>query len=344
MTIWQRIWPEELAMLQHNPKAIPMGSGPYERLCANCGGMRTMMVYVIDSGPYPQPDGRKLKWLNLPETAKNPATPTVSGWYSGELRSAPCPVCCKGQMATYVLHNCGLTGADLDVSLANFKVDGPLLAEKAAALTVCKQLLGQGLAVAGFVTLVGEYGVGKSHLLKGVVNGFRQIGVMAKYSTMSDLLSDIRERFGDEHGAREAEAVIDLYRRARILAIDEVDRINLTGWAKETIFRLLNSRYEESDRLLTVMATNVEPVDLPAELGYLGSRMNGGQIIRVGGPDMRPAVALRRGPLTHAAASAAAAEAAEPETEMVFENAAEAAEKLKALAQQMNVGDHHETH
>jgi len=259
------------------------------------------------------------------------------------LRSAPCPVCCKGQMAAYVLRNCGLTGADLDVSLVNFKVDGPLLSEKSEALTACKRLLGQGLAVAGFVTLVGDYGVGKSHLLKGLVNGFRQIGVMAKYSTMSDLLSDIRERFGDDHGAREAETVIDLYRRARILAIDEVDRVHLTGWAKETIFRLLNSRYEESDRLLTVMATNVEPIDLPAELGYLGSRMNGGQIIRVGGPDMRPAVALRRGPLTHAAASAAAAEAAE-ETGIVFENAAEAAEKLKALAQQMNVGDSHETH
>lgn len=339
MTIWQRIWPEELAMLQHNPKAIPMGAGPYERICANCGGMKIMMVFVIDGGPYPQPDGRKLKWLDLPEKASHPQTPTVSGWYSGELRAAPCPVCCKGQMAAYVLRNCGLVGAELNVSLANFRVDGALLAEKAAALAACKQLLGQGLAAAGFVTLVGAYGVGKSHLLKGLVNGFRQIGVMAKYSTMSDLLSDIRERFGEDHGAREAEAVIDLYRRARILAIDEVDRVNLTGWAKETIFRLLNSRYEESDRLLTVMATNVEPIDLPAELGYLGSRMNGGQIIRVGGPDMRPGVALRRETLTHAAASAQALEDTEP-PQISSEAITAASEAIGALAQALNINTH----
>ena len=95
MTIWSRVWPPELLIHQSNPKAIPLASGAYPHLCPNCGGNKLMMVYVIDGGPYQNPAG-KVKWLDLPPDPPDPQTPNVSGWYSGRLEAAPCPVCADG--------------------------------------------------------------------------------------------------------------------------------------------------------------------------------------------------------------------------------------------------------
>lgn len=280
--LWTCVWPPELAVYQSNPKAIPLASGPYENLCQNCGGYGIIMVYVIDGGPYKQPNG-KVKWLDFPET------PDQSGWYSGRLETAPCPVCRGGQMDTWLRQNCGLSGNDLEISLSTFSTRGEYSAKK-PALELARTLLAMNHEPSGFITFFGGYGVGKSHLLKGLVNGFRQIRVLARYSTMADLLADIRERFGDDTGIRAVEDAIDDLRRARVLCLDEIDRVNMTGWAKETMFRLLNARYEERDRLLTVMATNLAPDEMPAEIGYLKSRFTAGVICEVAGPDVRPAL------------------------------------------------------
>lgn len=292
MTILTRIWPKELEIYRDDPRAVPMASGPYERLCANCGGMGVMMVYLIEGGPYSTPNGGKVKWLDLPPDAVQPQSPRVSGWYSGRMEVAPCPVCAQGRMDDYLRHNCGLREDDLEISLQNFKVTG-LYAGKKRAREVAGSLLAQNERPRGFVTFTGDYGVGKSHLLKALVNGFRQVRVVSRYSTMADLMADLRDRFGEDRGGRAVEEAIDDLRQVRVLAIDELDRVNLTGWAKETMFRLLNSRYEERERLLTVMATNLSPQNLPPELGYLSSRFTAGVIVEVPGPDVRPALGVR---------------------------------------------------
>jgi len=284
MSLWTRTWPPELEIYKRNPKAIPLAPGPYDRLCPNCGGHGIMMVFVIERGPFKMP-GNKTKWLDL-EPNGDPNAPSVPGWYEGKLEVAPCPVCAEGQMDAYILHNCGLSGADLDISLSNFYTTPPA-DQKAEAKRVAAQLLAMNREPAGFVVFTGDYGVGKTHLLKAITNGFRMIRVMAKYSTMADLLADIRERFADDNGVRAVESVIDDLRRARVLCIDELDRVNMTGWAKETIFRLLDSRYQERGHLLTVLATNLNPSDMPPELGYLASRFSGGIVVHVPGPDMR---------------------------------------------------------
>lgn len=282
MTMWNRIFPDELIDYQGQPNAVPLASGPFPHICPNCGGHEIMLVYVISSGPFRQPNGGKVKWLDYPEP----------GFYTGELKSAPCPVCQKGRMQAYLQKNCGLRDADLQKSLSDFRATGAF-ASKAEALDTARSFLAMNRQPHGWLTYYGDYGVGKSHLMMGLVNGFRQIGVVARYAPMSELLADIRERFGGDNGVREVENVIDDFRRARVLCIDEVDRVNLTGWAKETIFRLLNARYNESEKLLTVLGTNLAPRNLPPELGYLSSRMTSGVCIEVPGPDVRPIQGLK---------------------------------------------------
>ncbi len=290
-TIWARVWPEELAALENHPRAVPGSFQPYPFECANCNGMKLMVVYILNDGPIPSPDGRKLKWFDLDPNQQDPKRPSVSGWYTYQIEVSPCPVCQQGRRAAYLLKNCGLTGNDLYKSLEGFRVSGSY-ADKAEARNVAASLLAQNHRPSGFITYTGDYGVGKSHLLMSIVNGFRAIGVQSRYSTLADLLADIRELFGEPDGGRQVEEVIDDIRRARVLCIDEVDRVNLTGWAKETIFRLIESRSNEREDLLTVMATNLAPANFPPELGYLSSRMSAGLIVPVGGPDIRPALGM----------------------------------------------------
>ena len=139
----------------------------------------------------------------------------------------------------------------------------------------------------GFVTLWGGYGRGKTHLMMSLVNGFRKINVVSSYSRLSDLLADIRAKFGDEHGAVSTEQVIDEYRRVRVLCVDEINGVNLTSWTLETINRLLDFRYGKRNEMLTVMALNIAPAQLPVEMQYLSSRMNEGTVLEVGGVDVR---------------------------------------------------------
>ncbi len=288
-TLWSRVWPDELAVHQQNPRAFPASFQSYPFECANCNGMKLMVVYIVMDGPIPSPDGRKLKWFDLDPNPQDPKRPSVSGWYTYRLETSPCPVCQQGRREAYLIKNCGLTGNDLHKTIDGFRTSGSY-ADKTEARNVAASLLGQNHHPAGFITFTGDYGVGKSHLLMSIVNGFRAIGIQSRYSTLADLLADIRELFGEPNGGRQVEEIIDDIRRARVLCIDEVDRVNLTGWAKETIFRLFESRSSESGELLTVMATNLAPSQFPPELGYLSSRMSAGLIVPVGGPDVRPAL------------------------------------------------------
>lgn len=273
-----RLWPSDLQSHMNNPRAIPMAPGEVPGACPNCGGHEMMMVYVVGSGPTRTPNG-KCKWLDLD---------TGSGWYQGELKVSPCPVCQAGRMGAYLERNSGLAGDDRRITLGDFRTNGRLEG-KEPALRAARALLGMNRNPSGFVTFLGGYGVGKTHLLKGIANGFISIGVMAQYTTLADMLGEIRERFDDEHSNRSVEAAIENYRKVRVLLLDEVDKPNLTGWVKEVIGRVLDDRWQHQTQFLTVLATNEHPDNFPMDLLYIASRIRGGAVIEVAGPDVRQA-------------------------------------------------------
>jgi hypothetical protein len=294
------IWPPELAPYLDAPNAFPIlpaeivpvrgrdRNQVYREVlpkdCPNCGGSGSMMVYVSQAGPFEQTRGWKDKWLDLPDGK--------SGWYTGELKVAPCPCCRGSRVSDFLGRNSGLKDQDLAVGLDGFKASG-LFAKKTAAREQAASLIAMAQRANGICTFWGGYGCGKSHLLKAIVNGFRQVRVMAQYQVMADLLSDIREQFGSDKGAVRAEEMIANFQRVKVLCIDELERINPTDWAKETLFRLIDARYDRPD-LLTVLASNIQPEALAPEFGYIASRMSSGAIVEVPGPDMREFLGKRR--------------------------------------------------
>lgn len=267
------IFPDSLLVeYQLNPEKVIISDPPaaYPGYCPNCGGLDFMYATFVESGPYKSvPATGKAHWID-------------GKWYRGDLRGYPCPVCNGGREQEFLTANCGLEGDDLLIRLDGFTAwEG-----KENARDVAAQLLSDTPSPIGFVTFHGDYGVGKSHLLKAMVNGFRVAGVPATYTRMADLLTMVREGYSDD-AKTAAEAILDSYKSFRVLAIDEVDRINWTPWARETVFRLLDTRYVNQNTYLTVLATNLSPDEFPDDLGYLVSRIKGGIPVGVGGRDMR---------------------------------------------------------
>jgi chromosomal replication initiation ATPase DnaA len=257
--------------------AIPLIVPGYPTGCPNCHGLGAVYVLRLTGGPFPS---------YLPGTTFIDDVNHPRGWYTTKIEATLCPVCRGNQIQEYLWKACGLEEADKQISKEDFRI----LTGKQAAHQAVINLLAMSKLPNGFVTFWGTFGVGKSLLLKILVNEFRMVGVMAKYISLADLLATAREKFGESAGS--VESVIDYYRNLLVLAVDEVDRVNLTPWAMETTYRLIDSRFNSRNRLLTVVACNLSPLQMPENLGYLASRMRGGLVVEVGGADLRPAVAL----------------------------------------------------
>lgn len=139
----------------------------------------------------------------------------------------------------------------------------------------------------GMVTLTGQWGRGKSLLQICAVNWARERGMLAVYSRVADILDYLRRAY-DPSATVSADARWDLLMRTDVLALDEMDRFNTTQWALEQFFRLVDNRWREMDRRLTLFATNTPVNALPGEIA---SRLRDGRaaICTLKGPDMRPA-------------------------------------------------------
>lgn len=244
---------------------------PFDLGCQNCGGSGLIHAWYVKGDPTP--------WM--PNNQIFHYDDETKLFYLGEMKSAPCPVCSGNKKDVWLIDNCGLDEKDLGIRIDQFK---PTFG-KIEARNLGNKLLGMVPSPKGFATFYGDYGVGKSMMLKSLVNGFRVAGVTSSYVRMSDCLADVRDQF--DSGARAAEAVLEKYRAIRVLAIDEVDRVNWTEWAKEAAFRILDGRYDKSYCQLTILASNTEPNRFGEVLGYLASRIKSGEMAKIEGGDMR---------------------------------------------------------
>ena len=162
-------------------------------------------------------------------------------------------------------------------------------ADQACKITQRAYLAGHGL-----VFLYGGFGQGKSLVLKIAVAAALKAGKRAAYANLAGVLDDIRIAY-DERENKMTELVrrMDWWASLDVLAIDELDKVGQTEWARERIFQLLDARYQGAVRQesLTVIAANHRSLD---ELsGYLRSRIEdnrftaNGYVLNLRGADGR---------------------------------------------------------
>ncbi|MEV6524953.1 ATP-binding protein [Longispora sp. NPDC051575] len=110
--------------------------------------------------------------------------------------------------------------------------------------------------------LLGVTGAGKTHAAFGALRAAvtQPVAVRWEATTAADLYADLRPRSGTD-----SEAILERYRRADLLLLDDLGAARPTEWVEEMTYRLLNDRYAEQRPV--IITTNLPLVDFKARLG-----------------------------------------------------------------------------
>lgn len=158
----------------------------------------------------------------------------------------------------------------------------------AAAKRAVQEALSQA---SGWVYIWGEFGTAKTVLLKiAVAEYLRSHAKPAVYLRMVDLIDEIRSAYDTQFPLTAAMQKVRWYSTLPLLAVDELEKVNSTGFVEERRFQILDARYEAATRQgygITLLAANVPPESLP---GALASRVNDDRfrVVHITAEDMRP--------------------------------------------------------
>lgn len=139
--------------------------------------------------------------------------------------------------------------------------------------------------------LYGSFGQAKTLSLKIAIAETLRAGKTAVYANMVQILDDLKLSFdAEEDSQHELMHRIQFWQNLPVLAIDELDKANMTEWAKERIHQLLDQRWVRAIRGegVTLLAANSPATDLS---GYLASRIKDSRfkpfVVKLDGPDGR---------------------------------------------------------
>jgi len=194
----------------------------------------------------------------------------------------PCPKCGEARRSRYLAEYSQLTDEMLTFEFARFWAHRPQ-----APLQAARKLLDD----AGWLTLAGSNGTGKTFLLAATVNEARKRGMTGMYTTFAELLNVLRREIKAGDDARFDQVRKRLW-ECRVLAIDEVDRANQTEWAELMLFELADHRYRNWREQATLWATNNFD-QLP---DYFQDRMTDGRFafVEMSGESVRPDLSRRK--------------------------------------------------
>lgn len=177
----------------------------------------------------------------------------------------------------------GLVGAEFDLTWESLSAGINL----PVAVNTVKAAMARGT---GWVFLHGGYGTAKTLILKIALAEWLRRGGTGAYTSMSEILDNLRAAFDAKNPSAESEARLERWQSIPLLVIDEFDRVKDTEYAAERRFRLMDDRYTRAIRgepSVTLMASNATPDALE---GYLADRIRDGRfaVVELAGDSMRP--------------------------------------------------------
>ena len=137
------------------------------------------------------------------------------------------------------------------------------------------QNLVNGIETKG-VILIGNNGVGKTHLACSIANELLKNGIPIIYGTLINLLAEIRNSYNEENEINEMD-IIKLYKNINLLIVDDLGKEKPSEWGLEKLFTIINSRYENN--LPVIITTNYSPNALIDRLNLGGETETAKSII-----------------------------------------------------------------
>ncbi|WP_233096226.1 ATP-binding protein [Alicyclobacillus sp. SO9] len=119
------------------------------------------------------------------------------------------------------------------------------------------------------ILLSGPVGVGKTHLAAAISLKLLEQEFRIVFGTVTSLLGQIRHTF-DDSKEREAD-VFNRLTQCDLLVIDDIGKEKVTEWTEQTLFEIINSRYENNRSL--VLTSNVSIADIRKRYQNVGDAL-----------------------------------------------------------------------
>ncbi|HKY30103.1 MAG TPA: ATP-binding protein [Pyrinomonadaceae bacterium] len=108
-------------------------------------------------------------------------------------------------------------------------------------------------AVEKGLLLTGRVGVGKTHLAVATLKGLVAKGVPCLFYEFGSLLKQIQDSYNPISQTSELRVLAPVY-EAEVLVLDELGATIPTDWVRDTMYQIINKRY--NDKKLTIFTTN----------------------------------------------------------------------------------------
>jgi DNA replication protein DnaC len=141
----------------------------------------------------------------------------------------------------------------------------------------------------GWLTLLGSYGVGKTHLAAAIAHEALGRGETVLFAVVPDLLDHLRATFGPQSTVGYDER-FELVRGVPLLVLDDLGAESATPWACEKLYQLVNHRY--ANRMATVITSNLKSEAIEPRIYSRMCDPACGTLLTLRAPDYRRRAAL----------------------------------------------------
>ncbi len=100
---------------------------------------------------------------------------------------------------------------------------------------------------------MGAAGVGKTHLAVAIIKGLLAKGFACFFTEFGSLLKEIQGSYNPISKSSELRVLAPVY-QADVLVLDELGATIPTDWVRDTMYQIINKRY--NDKKLTIFTTN----------------------------------------------------------------------------------------
>lgn len=153
----------------------------------------------------------------------------------------------------------------------NYKPQTP---SQDAAFKLAAALAMEFPAVDRGLLLMGNVGVGKTHLAVAILKGLTERGFSCLFYEFGSLLKEIQDSYNPKTFTSELSVLAPVL-NADVLVLDELGASKPTDWVRDTMAHIINTRY--NDKRLTIFTTNyldARPSDREETLeDRIGSRL-----------------------------------------------------------------------